>query len=315
MTIKSIKWNGEQVSKPGIYSNMPMEAYHAYNICDGPSISSSGLRKIFNESPAHFYCQWRGNPKAIEPEDASHFRVGRAVHHLMLGEQFFSKLFAIQPTEWPDDDGVLKPWHNNRNVCRQWNAARTKEGRAVLTKADVISIRNMVISLEHNPLVQAGALNGLIERSFFWKSTETGIWLKSRPDSIPGDSGDFVDLKTCQSVMWNDLLRTVTDRGYVQQGALVRQAARTLLKIANPTFTLVFVEKKIPYCNRIVTLKDSDLERGEKQNKVALEIFAKCLKDDHWPGPGGDREDAEYFELSERAQKDIDEKIEIMRVR
>jgi len=310
VTIKSIKWNGEQVSKPGIYSNMPMEAYHAYNICDGPSISSSGLRKIFNESPAHFYCQWRGNPKAIEPEDASHFRVGRAVHHLMLGEQFFSKLFAIQPTEWPDDDGVLKPWHNNRNVCRQWNAARTKEGRAVLTKADVISIRNMVISLEHNPLVQAGALNGLIERSIFWKDKDTGIWLKSRPDSIPGDSGDFVDLKTTTSVQWGDMVRTVGERGYAQQGALICEAARRVLKIAHPTFTLVFAEKKPPYCSRVVTLKDNDLQLGERQNHHALETFARCIKDDRWPGPGGDREDAVGIEIGDYDRKRITERLE-----
>jgi hypothetical protein len=35
--MKSIKWSGEQISVPGIYSNMSLEAYHAYNICDGPA--------------------------------------------------------------------------------------------------------------------------------------------------------------------------------------------------------------------------------------------------------------------------------------
>lgn len=310
MTVQSIKWSGDQITKPGIYSNLPLDAYHAHNICDGPSISSSGLRIIFSQSPAHFYCQWRGNPKAVQPEDASHFRVGRAVHHLMLGEKFFSKLFAIQPNEWPDDDGVLKPWQNNRTVCRKWNLAREREGRAVLTKADVISIRNMVISLEHNPLVQAGALNGLIERSIFWKDKETGIWLKSRPDSIPGDSGDFVDLKTIHSLEWRDMVRTLGERSYHQQGALICEGARKVLKIQQPTFTLVFVEKKLPYCNRVVTLKTHDIELGHKQNHHALAIFARCLKDEKWPGPGGDREDAVPIELDDRQRERIKDRLE-----
>ena len=310
MSIQTIKWDGKQITKPGMYGNIPLETYHAHNICDGPSVSSSGLRIIFNLSPAHFYSQWRGNPKAVMPTDAEHFRVGRALHHLMLGEKFFSKLFAVQPEEWPDENGVLKAWHNSRHVCKKWNAAREAEGRAVLTKADVVSLKNMAIALGNNPIIQAGALNGLIERSIFWKDKDTGIWLKSRPDSIPGDSGDFVDLKTTTSVMWREMVRTVGERGYHQQGSLICEAARRVLKISHPTFTLIFAEKKPPYCTRVVTLKDNDLQLGERQNHAALATFAQCLKTGQWPGPGGTKEDAENIEIGDYDRKRIEERLE-----
>ena len=80
--------------------------------------------------------------------------------------------------------------------------------------------------------------------------------------------------------------------------------------LTKPTFTLVFVEKTPPYCVRIVTLKDNDLDRGQRANEASLDAIAKCLKSKHWPGPGGDREDAENIELPEYAQKQIDDRIE-----
>jgi hypothetical protein len=150
----------------------------------------------------------------------------------------------------------------------------------------------------------------LIERSLFWKDKATGLWVKSRPDAIPASSRDFVDLKTTRSVRWIDLLRSYAEYGYHQQGALVRQAAREVLGIKDSTFSLVFVESAPPHCCRVVTLKDSDLDRGEKQNRLALDTIARCLSSGHWPGPGGDREDAEHIELSTRDQERIDEQLE-----
>jgi hypothetical protein len=304
--VKTIPWDGEPISKPGIYSGIDLDIYHSVGICDSPSISSSGLRTIFNESPAHFFAKWRGNPDAVDRTDARHFIVGRAVHHLLLGEPFFAKIFAIQPEEYEGDAGEIKKWNNNATDCKLWHKKMREAGRSVLTGKEVEDIKGMARSLGMHPLIRAGALNGQIERSIFWKDKKTGIWLKSRPDTIPGDSGDFVDLKTCQSVQWGDLVRAIGDYGYHQQGGLIRRGAREALGIENATFSLVFIEKQPPYCARVVTLKDNDLDRGEKQNTLALDIFAQSLKTKHWPGPGGDREDAEPIELSEFEHKRID---------
>jgi hypothetical protein len=309
MAVKTIKWDGEPITKPGMYAGIDIDLYHAAAICDGPSISSSGLRTIFNESPAHFFARWRGNPNADEEKISRAFIVGRAAHHLHLGQAKFSDSFAIQPTEYEADAGEMKPWNNNAKECRKWQAARKEENRSVLTATEAEQIVGMAEELGRNPIVAHGALNGLVERSLFWKDAKTGIWLKSRPDAIPGDSGDFVDYKTTESVQWTDLVRTIGEYGYHQQGALVREAAREVLGIDNPSFALVFQEKKKPYCVRVVTLKDSDLDRGKNANRLALDTFAQCMKAKHWPGPGGDREDAEYIEISDYMQKRIDDQI------
>ena len=307
--IKVTAWDGKTIKNPGLYDGIDLGLYHSANICDGASISSSGLRKIFNESPAHFYVDWSGNPNRVVPEkEKTHFAVGRAVHHLMLGEPFFAKLFAVQPTEYEADQGEIKPWNNNAKACREWHALRAKEGRAVLTANDIEVIKGTAESLGRNPIVRAGALNGLIEHSGFFKDSETGLWVKWRPDCIPTDSGDYTDIKTTTSVLWKDLQKTIFERGYHQQLALMRQGARAL-GLPFSSATLIFVEKTPPYCPRVVTLKDNTLDIGERANRVALDAMALCLKKKHWPGPGGDREDAQNIELPEWAEKQIDDRI------
>lgn len=311
MKLNTIEWSGKPITKPGLYSKIPLSQYHGQAICDGPSVSSSGLRRLFSESPAHFYAHWSGNPDYIDEADKKHFVLGRAVHHLMLGEPFFAKLFAAQPAEYPDaKTGELKPWTYNANYCKQWRIVQEKDGKAILTQSDIASIRGMAETLSKHPIVRAGALNGMIERSLFWRDKDSGIWIKSRPDSIPTTSTDFVDLKTCQSVLWRDMQNAVYENGYNQQAALVCESARKILGIEHPTFTLIFVEKTAPYCVRVVTLKDNDLARGERQNHAAIETIARCIKSGHWPGPGGEREDAEHLELPEYAQKSIDDRLE-----
>lgn len=310
MLKKSIK----KISKAGIYTDIPLERYHSADICDGPSVSSSGLRRLFSLSPAHFYAQWPGNPEADEPEDKAHFAMGRAVHHLFLRDLSagsFSDLFVIQPDEYPDKlTGVLKKWTHSADYCKRWRELQRRAGLSILTQADFQNIRGMANSLASHPIVQAGALNGQIERSIFWQDEETGLWIKIRPDVRPTTSVDFVDLKTTTSVLWPDIQKTIAEFGYHQQGALICEGAKRVLRVDNPTFTLIFVEKKKPWCVRVVTLEDEDLARGAKANRYALDAIARCLKSGRWPGPGGDREDAERIRLPVWAQGQIDSKLE-----
>jgi len=309
--MKTTEWNGKPIVKPGLYSQIGLDTYHRGDICAGPSVSSSGLRTLFAKSPAHFYCEWPGNPNRVERPDKAHFVLGRAAHHLFLGEPYFAKLFAAHPTEYPDSKtGEMKKWTFQAQHCRDWRTAREAEGKSVLTPDMVASIRGMADSLSKHPVIKAGALNGMIERSIFLKDKTTGLWVKVRPDAIPTSSVDFVDLKTTTSVLWRDLQKAIADNGYHQQGALTRRAAREVIGIQQSTHTLIFVEKTDPFCVRVVTLKDNDLDRGEKQNRYCLDVIARCLASKHWPGPGGEREDAENIELPEYAQKQIDDKLE-----
>lgn len=302
-----LQWDGKVITEPGIYRGIALDIYHSAELFAGvPAISSSGLRTIFNRSAAHYYAESPYNPNRIESEDKKHFALGRAVHHLILGEPHFAQLFVIQPVEMFDPKtGEVKPWHSNRTVCRQWTEHQRDLGKTILTAEDVAQIKGMALSIGRHPLVQQGVLNGEIENSYFWRDKETGIWLKWRPDSTPTHSADFVDLKTTLDVLWFKLQRTIEDYGYHQQGALGRAACRELLGREMDSFSLFFVEKKNPWCCRLVQLKDSDLALGERMNRSALRTFWKCLKDQQWPGPA--ENDVEHIEINERSQTRIKE--------
>lgn len=308
---KFIEWAGEKITKPGAYSKVPLETYHK-QICDGPSVSSSGLRTAFLKSPAHFYAEWAGNPGREKRDEKPPFVMGRAVHHLLLGEPFFAKLFAVQPKTWTDPvTGEDCEWRKGKGGAKHadaWAVEQAKAGRAVLKEEDLVNIRGMATRLGMNPIVRAGALNGYIERSFFWKDKETGLWLKIRPDVVPGDSGDYVDYKTTTSVLWRDLQSAIFDYGYFMQLALVREGVREL-GLPFTSATLFFQEKANPWCERVVTIKDHELDRGEKANRASIRAIADCLAKGRWPGPGGDREDAAQIELPEWAEKQVDDRI------
>lgn len=296
-----IQYTGALIDKPGVY-DIPIEAYHGQP-CAGPSISSSGLRTIWSESPAHYWAKSSLNPDR-EPEEFNEaLALGKAAHHLLLGESHFRDHFAIRPEMYKD---------YRSGEARSWKESVIKEGRVPLTDAMMKAVHGMHRSLSKHPVVQAGILNGEIEKSLIWQDEETGIWLKVRPDAIPNDSGDYSDLKTTTNVTRRAIENTIKDFGYQMQGALIGMAAEAVLGVPMQSFSLVMVEKTSPYCVRVVSLKDDDLKRGVRQIRIALQMFADCLKTGEWYGPGGTQSDAEFIALAPWAAKDIDEKCDLL---
>lgn len=292
------------ITENGVY-DLTMDRYHGQP-CDGPSISSSGLRTIWQSSPAHYYLNSSLNPNREPDEDERpHFALGRAAHHLLLqGRKGFDAEYAVRPDKWKD-------WRTAE--AKEWKADQIKAGMTIITDAELANIAGMARSLAAHPLVKAGILDGAVERSLIWRDPETGVWCKSRPDAIPTSGLDVADLKTCVSVSTDSLRRSLGDFGYHQQGALVGEAFRHVLGREMATFTLVWVEKAAPWCVRITTLTPEDLLRGQRQNEAALRLFARCADAGHWPGPGGEQPDGEFLSISDWSAKSIDARLETMK--
>ena len=164
----------------------------------------------------------------------------------------------------------------------------------------------MARSLAAHPMVKAGILDGYVERSLIWE--HGGVWLKSRPDCIPNDSGDFADLKTCASVRTDDLRRALGQFQYPMQAALTGMGSRAVLQRELQTFTLVFVEKDAPHCVRIISIKPDDIERAARKVDVAVNLFGECWESGKWPGPG-EQNDAEFMDVPEWSRKSDDDRL------
>jgi hypothetical protein len=294
-------WVGEIITEASFISDMSMADYHGQP-CEGPSVSSSGLRTIWSQSPAHYYLSSSLNPNREEQEDRPHFSLGRAAHHLFLqGRKGFDAEYVTRPEKWKD-------WRTD--AAKEWKAEQLKAGLTIITDGELENIAGMARSLAAHPLLKQGILDGQVERSMFWRDPETGVWCKSRPDAIPSASGCFSDLKTTVSVSTDALQRTVAEYGYHQQGALVAEAARHVLGVELEIFSFVWVEKTAPWCVRVTTLRAEDLTRGAMQNAAALRQFADCTAANFWPGPGGDQSDGEILPIADWAAKRIDARLE-----
>ena len=170
-----IKWNGEQIASPGMYEGIPMEAYHG-NLCVGPSLSSGGMRTMWDRSPAHYFVGSYLNPDRVN-EDNPAFAFGRAAHKLLIeGKDGFETEYAVRPEEFKD-------WRGK--AAQEWRDAQIEAGLTVLTQEDLFNIAGMAKALHAHPMVKHGILDGLIERSCVWQDERTGMWLKARPDAIP----------------------------------------------------------------------------------------------------------------------------------
>ena len=270
--MQALKWDGGKIAQPGVY-DMPIEAYHG-DCCDGPSISSTGLREIETRSPAHYWAYSVHNPKRAPQESRRHFDVGKAAHALLLGEGEFAKRFTIRPTCWPD-------WRTKE--ARAWRDEQIKAGLVVLLPEDIDTIRGMRDSLADHPLVQQGILNGHVEKSLIWKDRETGIWLKSRPDVIPADPTIYADLKALGDCSPLAIRRAISDHGYHMQLALGGEGMRELLDIRIENYALMCVEKTPPFAVNFKPIDNEAIWYGARQNRRAIRKAAECFASGRWP--------------------------------
>lgn len=278
-------YQGGKIEKPGVYRGVPIDTYHGdTELFDGFSISSSGLRAVLRR-PSEYWAFSPYNPTPFEKPDRSALEFGKAAHMLLLGEDGFKETYVLRPETIED-----KPWQSNRTVCKQWLADQAKAGRIVITDTEIQHIRHMADALGKKEAVRLGLLNGRIERSIF--ANMDGLWLKARPDVVPNDSGDFVDLKTAASVDDESLSKAIFAHGYHVQAGLMRLIVREVLGAeAFSSFTFVFVEKSAPYDVRVMQLKDTDIDIGERQALAGIAMVRECLKRGQWPGfDGFDRE-------------------------
>ena len=267
--------HGTVITEPGIYLT-PMEWYHQ-QLTIGPSISSSGLRTIESQSAAHYFAGSYLNPDA-EKVDTTPFRIGKAAHSLLLGDEVFEEHFAISSYA-----------AFRTNEAKAWREAKTASGITVLKQAEYDAILAMRDVLLREPLINDGLLDGEAERSIVWRDEETGVWLKARPDVLP-KAGWVVDYKTTADAHPRAVERSIWKYGYHMQLALVAEGLAALGMEIPREFAFVFQESKAPYAVTIQPLPLEAVWAGAKQNRTAIRRFAQCLSEGVWPAYGEGRD-------------------------
>ncbi|PWB94702.1 PD-(D/E)XK nuclease-like domain-containing protein [Methylosinus sporium] len=270
-----------KITKPGIY-DLSMAAYHRADICDGVSISSTGLRVAISKSIRHWWDKYL-NPDREEEDDASddtkYSILGRAGHHLLLGEAAFVEHFVLRPNEAPDATGKIGPWNGNKTFCRKWEAEQVLAGKGILTETMLKQVKGIAKSFAANPHVRGGILNGLVEKSFFWKDKETGVWLKARPDAVPLADETSVDVKIVQDASRRGVQRSLNDSNLHIQAALVGMGLEEVLgwKRNDGLRYLMFGESVRPHCCVIQPISEYAIDYARLEIRATLRKIAEAL--------------------------------------
>jgi hypothetical protein len=270
------------ISAPGCYDGIPAEDYHGRELCDAPSISSSGLKTIMDRSPLHYWWNSPLNPNRPAESQKRHLSIGKAAHDILLLE-----------ARWPERYHVLSDGFNAAATKAQADAiaerdAAIEAGMTVLRHEDAATAEAMAAAIRANRFAVAALTNGKPEQTLCWKDRETGVWLRARPDFLPTKRQFIPDLKTAADASPDGFGRSVANFGYHQSAALYLDGIEAVFGERPAAFFFVVVEKEAPHCVALYQIPEDDIHRGRMLNRKAIQTFADCLSRDRWPGYADD---------------------------
>ena len=243
-------------------------AYHRGLVWDGgqacESLSVSRAKLLVPPStPAHF-AAWR-------PEHKPVFDFGRAAHERILG-------VGAPMVEIPTEDMRTK-------TARGLAAQARLDGAVPLKTADYRTVVGMADALaEHATAADLLTGRGWPEVSMWAPDPEVGVWLRGRADYVNLGRGALVDYKTTARPADPDRLgKTVWDYHYEMQAAWYLDLAAACA-IPVDRFVFVFQEKVPPYPVSVVSLDETALDVGRRENADAIRLYAACVETGRWPG-------------------------------
>lgn len=275
------------ISEPGAYPGIANEDYHRNaNLLPGPSLSSTGAKTLLNKSPYHFWFDSPMNPNRPAEPDKPHFNIGKAAHDLILLSE-----------RWPEHYYVL-PEGFSRAKKKEMAAeiaeadAAAESGLTILRYDDAQVVQAIAGALQKNDLAMAALTNGESEETLAWQDSRTGVWLRARPDFRPNsilekrDVMVVADLKFMSSTYATreGFGRAIYQFGYHQSAALYADGIKSIFGHYPTHWLHVVVEKEAPHCVALYQLPGEDIERGRVLNRRAIDLFARCLERNEWPG-------------------------------
>ena len=266
---------------PGVHLDVPEATYHADDLCDRPTLSSSLARVILNQSPLHAWTQHpRLNPMH-EPTEKKTFDIGRAAHRAILGR---GGDYAAIPADLLASNGAA-----STKAAKEWIEDARASGLTPLKADEVDQIGTMADAV----VLRLAAMNIRFDkaRSEAVALAEVdGVMCRAMIDNAPADPRlPLYDLKTTTDASADAVIRAVENYGYDVQAAhyldtwFAATGERRRMRF-------VFVEKTAPYEVAVVELHDDPDHEADwmltarSKAAEARRIWGECLTANQWPG-------------------------------
>jgi hypothetical protein len=235
------------------------------------TISSTGLKMLLQQSPAHFHRAYTEE----RPAQTKAQTFGIAAHvYILEGQEVFDQRYAIEPD-------VNKRTKAGKAEYAEWLLAN--EGKDPISEDDAQRIAAMAVSFNAHPEVRAMMFGtkGQAEHEISWRDPITGANCKCKPDWLAADTSLAIDLKTCDSAHPTDVSRAIRRYMYHLSAAFYLQGIEAeRLKI--PQWRWVFVEKKAPYAVAVYHPAAALIDDGDALVSRALDIYRTCSRRNAW---------------------------------
>lgn len=267
------------ISETGLY-DLEMDVYHG-DCCAGPSISSSGLKQILID-PAVYWDTSALNPAARKVEAKRHFNIGTSAHLFLLEPHLIKEQISVIPSDMLASNGAL-----STKAAKAFVADQTELGRTVIKEEEWDMVCDMADRLSENETVSRALTDVVVEQSIILKDPNTGVFLKSRPDVMPTQSGRWiVDYKTTD---YDDIRawerQSTADVRLDVQAALQIWAVKEAAGIDPQGVMYVVQSKKPPHRVAIRVIRPgTDLfNMGRVDLRRAINKFHACITTGQWP--------------------------------
>jgi len=261
-----------EITGPGVYDGLNEAVYHADTALAagfGPSLSSTGAKRILH-APAAF--KWEQENPSYERK----FNVGTAVHSIVLG-------VGDGAIEYPEEFITKSGAISSKAEVKEWEKAQRENGLVPLKRAQIHAVRETANAVLAHPVAGKVLAAGKPEQSIYATDSDTGVTMRGRIDWLRGNA--VIDLKTTgQSAHPWRFAKTCADFGYDLQAAWYLKILAALGYPTDIPYLHVVVEIEPPYLVSVVQLDDESLAAGWAQAERALEIYARCVETDDWPG-------------------------------
>lgn len=262
----------------GIYT-IDEAAYHRDDLgIDAPMLSASIANILLRQSPLHAHA---AHPKlgGFPCEESETFDLGTAAHALIL-EGSEDRYVVVEANDW------------RTNAAKDKRDEARTAGKTPLLLKQVENVRNMARRVRSN-LAQFKELpqplaHGTPEQTLVWQ--DHGVWCKARVDWLHHDLMCIDDLKTgAVSAKPDAWTRTMYGRGGDIQAAfylrgLIAVGGDTFGPGHDPIFRWLVVENSYPYATSVISLSPEGLAHASDQVEQAIQLWARCLARDSWPG-------------------------------
>lgn len=226
-----------------------------------------------------------------ERKDSSATDWGSLIDCLFLTPNQFENKFAVQPPLFEDKETGEMRWSGNSKVCKEWTADQKSHGIKPVSQEDMDEARKAVTHLGDDFAIidYAQGARRQVYYTAEWQdpcgvTVPIKILIDLEPDKAHKEFGRTLgDFKTTRDAALGKWARAVHDMNYDMQAAMILDVFNSATGEKRNDFRQILQENVPPYQTAKRVISREFIIGGRVKYQAALEYYALCLKDNHWP--------------------------------